>query len=676
MRLIKWLVAGAPLRTPAPGARIGVGRAQTRVGRFWDRHPVAVRVVALVTLAWFGAYLGWRLGWSWRGGAKLWLAVPLMLAELYGFWNLAMLTWFGWRLEATTRPEIRTDRAVDVYVCTYDEPAAVVGATLAGCARMWYPHTTYLLDDGRRPEMRALAEEFGASYLTRDDNAHAKAGNINRALTCTGGELVLILDADHVPLPDALDALVGYFEDDTVALVQSPHDFYNHDSVQHYEVGRHEQSVFFSVIMPGKDRHGAAFWCGSGALIRREALLDVGGVAVETIAEDFHTTIKLQRAGWSSRYHNEVLVQGLAPHDLAGYLLQRDRWARGNLGVFTTPESPLRVRELTRAQRLSYFASLTAYLAGPMRLLSLLTLAVVLWTGWLPLIATPLSLGLLWGPVMLLSLTSGAALCRGYQTIANTTHFELSTAEINLRALRCIVQQGKTRFKVTPKHGVDLGGWEAVRQLRVVTLLTAVLITGLAARILDDFGVGFIPQLHGMALWVVPLLAACELRRMLRTLTTLASRHQLRADYRVPLTGSVALTAEDDGRTSILGHTRDITPAGMSVELSQPLQPGTAARVVVPLPTLDGGAAHVTLDLEVVSCRPLDSRWLAGARITAADQEARHRVLEYCYVVAPSRRLRDAPLTPPRPAALPLALTRQPPAAQLSPAQMPAAQQQ
>ena len=118
-----------------------------------------------------------------------------------------------------------------------------------------------------------------------------------------------------------------------------------------------------------------------GALIRRSALLEIGGVATETIAEDFHTTIKLHRAGWKPHYHDEVLVQGVAPHDLAGYLLQRDRWARGNLAVFTTPESPLRARELRALQRLSYFASLSAYLAGPIRLLMLVTLAAVVWTG-------------------------------------------------------------------------------------------------------------------------------------------------------------------------------------------------------------------------------------------------------------------------------------------------------
>jgi cellulose synthase/poly-beta-1,6-N-acetylglucosamine synthase-like glycosyltransferase len=648
MSLIRWLLVGSPLWRPRTDAQPWRDRPQTRAGRYCDRHPRALRLTALIALGWFSVYLAWRIGWSWQGAA-LWLAIPLILAELYGFWSLATLTWFAWRIPVTVRPEIRSERAVDVYVCIYDEAAAVVSATLAGCAAIRYPHTTYLLDDGDRPEMAALAEEFGAGYLTREDNSNAKAGNINCALPRTDGELVFILDADHVPLPDALDALVGYFEDEQVGLVQSPHDFYNHDSVQHYEVGRHEQSVFYSVIQPGKTRHGAAFWCGSGAVVRREALLSIGGVATETIAEDFHTTIKLQRAGWKSCYHDEILVQGLAPHNLAGYLLQRDRWARGNLAVFTTPESPLRARELTRTQRFSYFASLTAYLAGPVRLLSLATLAAVLWSGHLPLIATPLTLGLLWGPTMLLSLLSGAALCRGYQTVANSTHFELCTAEINLRALPAAVRSGSKRFRVTPKHGIDLGGWEAIRQLRVVTLLTLVLALGLIARILEDFGIGFIPRLHGIALWIVPLLGACELRRLLRTLTTLGWRQQLRADYRVPLAASVALTTDAD-RPAVLGHARDITPAGMSISLPRPLEPGATAHVVLPLPTLAGGSVHLSLELEVVSCRAAGEEWLVGTRITGADTETQHRVLEYCHVVAPTTRLHGIQLDlPPAP---------------------------
>jgi cellulose synthase (UDP-forming) len=636
--LIPRVLLGTPPRPFADGSRVLAGRSQKSWGAWWDRHPRSLRAVALLALTWVAAYLVWRVGWSWRG-ANPWLWGMLFVAEAYGLWGLVILTWFSWRLPACARPPATPGRGVDVYVCTYDEPAAVLRATLAGCAALTYPHTTYLLDDGRRPEIAALAAEWDAEYLTRPDNAHAKAGNINHALPITGGELVLALDADHVPLPDALDAIVGYFDDDQVAIVQTPHDFYNHDSIQHYEVGRHEQSVFYSVICPGKDRHNAAFWCGSGALIRRSALLGVGGVAVETIAEDFHTTIKLHRAGWKSRYHDEVLVQGIAPHDLAAYLLQRDRWARGNLAVFTTPESPLRARELTAAQRLSYFASLSAYLAGPVRLLMLVTLAAVVWTGQLPLTATPLTLGLLWGPATLLTLVAGSALCRGYQRIADTTHFELCTAAIFARALRCVVRPGRATFKVTPKEGIDVGGLHALRQLPWVVAVAVLLGTGLVVRLLDEAGVPLVRNLPGIAFWVVPVLGLFELRRLLRTLTIVSRRRQRRVEYRMPIDAPVVAT---DGATAVTGWTRDLCPSGVGLELQTPLAPGAEIRASFELPALSGPARSVDLALVAQTCRPLafGTSWAIGTRIAGTDDDTARRIIEYCYVVCQVERLR------------------------------------
>ena len=200
----------------------------------------------------------------------------------------------------------------------------------------------------------------------------------------TTGQLLLVLDADHVPQPDILDATVGYFDDPSVALVQTPHDFGNHDSFQHFETGRHDQSMFFEVIMPGKDRHDGAFWCGSAALILRHALEGIGGIATETVAEDFHTTIRLHGQGWHTRYHDETLVQGLAPHDLATFLLQRDRWARGNLAVLRTPENPVVARRLTVKQRVSYLSSLLAYFVPLQRLGMLAVLVAMLVSGRLP----------------------------------------------------------------------------------------------------------------------------------------------------------------------------------------------------------------------------------------------------------------------------------------------------
>ncbi len=480
---------------------------QTKVGRFFDRHPRLLRTLALLALIWGLGYLTWRVGWSGEGANPVAFAM-LLATEVYGLYALAVLTWFSWSRSPARRPPATPGREVDVYVCSYDEPVEVVMATLAGCRALTYPHTTYLLDDGRRPEMRELAELAGARYLTRPDDSHAKAGNINAALPCTDGDLVFVLDADHVPMPDALDALAGYFDDERMAIVQTPHDFFNHDSVQHYVVGRHEQSLFYRVVCPGKDRHHAAYWCGSGALINRHALVAIGGVATETIAEDFHTTIRLIRNGWRTAYHDEILVQGLAPHDLDGYLLQRDRWARGNLAVFRLPESPLRARTLSPLQRLSFLASLLAYLAPPMRLLLLLTLGLVLWTGELPMKISVAALAALWVPSLLLNLGAGAALARGYMRIPETAHYELLTMEIYTRALRCALIPGRTAFKVTPKQGRDGGGIPALRKLHLVLFCTALLGLGTLLRLLDLAGAGPCPTCRGSRRWSSPCSAS------------------------------------------------------------------------------------------------------------------------------------------------------------------------
>ncbi len=634
---------------------------QTRLGRFFDRHPLLLRSLAIGALLWGVGYLTWRIGWSGQGASPVAFGM-LLVTEIYGLWALGTLAWFSWSRPPAVRPDATQSRSIDVYVCTYDEPTEVVSATLAGCRALTYPHTTYLLDDGRRPEMEELAKLAGARYMTRPDNSHAKAGNINAALGRTGGELVLMLDADHVPMPDALDAMVGYFDDERMALVQSPHDFFNHDSVQHYVVGRHEQSLFYRVVCPGKDRHGAAYWCGSAALIRREALIETGGVATETIAEDFHTTIRLLRHGWRSRYHDEVLVQGLAPHDLDSYLLQRDRWARGNLAVFTLPESPLRARELRPLQRVSYFASLAAYLAPPMRLLLLATLGLVLWTGELPMKISVLALAALWLPSVTLNLTAGSALARGYMKIGETAHYELLTMEIYTRALRCAFRPGRTAFKVTPKQGTGGGGLDAVRKLRLVLLCAVVLSAGTVLRLLDLAGVGPLPDLPGIAAVIVPLLGLIELRRIGRTLLAVGRRQQRRLIYRFEGDAPAQCFSEDG---HVPGRLIDASAAGVGLVLEAPLEVGDKPAVLLRLEDASGAPHEVSTQVEVRSCREAEGRYLVGATITEIDSASRMRLMEWCYVVCSHERLRghrpaaptpeaDAivlPLPAPRPAA-------------------------
>jgi Glycosyltransferase like family 2/PilZ domain len=609
---------------------------QTRFGRLFDAHPRLLRGLALVALAWGLGYLTWRVGWSGQGASPVLFAM-LLATEVYGIYALAVLTWFSWSRPAAVRPPATPGRSVDVYVCTYDEPVEVVMATLAGCRALTYPHTTYLLDDGRREEMREIAELAGARYLTRADNSHAKAGNLNAALPRTEGELVLMLDADHVPMPDALDAMVGYFDDERMALVQSPHDFFNHDSVQHYVVGRHEQSLFYRVVCPGKDRHGAAYWCGSAALLSRQALLEIGGVATETIAEDFHTTIRLLRHGWRSRYHDEVLVQGLAPHDLDGYLLQRDRWARGNLAVFTLPESPLRARTLSPLQRLSYLASLFAYLAPPMRLLLLLTLGAVMLTGELPMKISVAALAALWLPAVALNLAAGAGLARGFMRIPETAHYELLTMEIYTRALRCAIRPGRTAFKVTPKQGRDGGGWNAVRKLHLVLFCTVLLAVGTLLRALDLAGVGPLPDMPGIAAAIVVALGLIELRRLFATMLAVGRRRQRRLVYR--FAGDAAAECfSPQGKT--LAWMVDASASGLGLVAAGPLEVGSRPAVLLRLEDATGELHEVSAQVEVRSCREQDGSWLVGATISDIDPDSRLRLMEWCYVVCSHERLR------------------------------------
>ena len=371
---------------------------------------------AVLALAWGAVYLVWRAVDTWHGAQPVMFGV-LYAGELFGWVMLASFAFLAWRVPVSTDRRSDGDPPSTSTSAPTTRGSTCSGPRWSGVIASPTPTPPGCSMTGRRDQVRTLADRFGANYLTRPTNEHAKAGNINHALDRTTGQLILVLDADHVPQPDILDATVGYFDDPSVALVQTPHDFGNHDSFQHFETGRHDQSMFFEVIMPGKDRHDGAFWCGSAALILRHALEGIGGIATETVAEDFHTTIRLHGQGWHTRYHDETLVQGLAPHDLATFLLQRDRWARGNLSVLRTPENPLVAPNLTVKQRVSYLSSLLAYFVPLQRLGMVAVLVAMLVSGQLPLHATLWQFCVFWLPWMALNLVASSLLCRGQASL-------------------------------------------------------------------------------------------------------------------------------------------------------------------------------------------------------------------------------------------------------------------
>lgn len=613
---------------------MGTGDSGAGAPRGLIRNETVIRIVALLAVVWGGIYLSWRAIVTWEHTDPA-LFLLLFACELFGWAMLVSFCYLAWRIPKSERPPIGRPHTVDVVVCTYDEGLDVLEATLIGCARIAHPHTTWVLDDGRRDSVRDLAERVGARYVTRPDNRHAKAGNINHALGVLRADLLLILDADHVPQPDILDATVGYFDDDRVAVVQTPHDFSNLDSFQHFATGRHDQSMFFEVILPGKDRHGSVFWCGSAAVIRREALKDVGGVATETIAEDFHTSIKLHSHGWKTRYHGETLVQGLAPFDLSSFLLQRDRWARGNLSVFRTPENPLRARQLTLGQRVSYLSSLLAYFVPLQRLGLLTVLTVMLLSGQLPMHASLVGFLVFWLPWISLDVGASTLLCRGRASLWDGTYSVLLTLQIFARATLVVLRPKASTFKVTPKDGIDDGGWKAISQLRLVLLVGLVLSASMTLRGITALGLFSLPRLSGPPLVIGLALGVWELALVTAALMKVGRRRQLRVHYRTPteLAGFV-----DDVIVRVL----DLTPDGAGLLSPEAFETGKAIDLIAELPLVNDSARTTRLRLTVTACRPEPAPaggWRIGGTVVPAEDADRDALLEYCHVVAARKRL-------------------------------------
>ncbi len=268
--------------------------------------------------------------------------------------------------------------AVDIYIPTYNEPLKVVRTTVFAAQGLDWPEdklNIFILDDGKRDEFRVFAEQVGVGYITRPNNDHAKAGNLNHAMTVTDSEYIAIFDCDHVPTRSFLQLSMGWFlQNPKCALVQTPHHFFSPDpferNLDNFGEVPNENYLFHRLVQDGNDLWNATFFCGSCAILKRGPLQEVGGVAVETVTEDAHTALKLHRLGYESVYINIPQAAGLATESLSGHIGQRIRWARGMIQIFRT-DNPWIGKGLTIFQRICYSAAMMHFLMGIPRLVFL-----------------------------------------------------------------------------------------------------------------------------------------------------------------------------------------------------------------------------------------------------------------------------------------------------------------
>lgn len=399
--LLAMLVFFSPLITIRPSVtqQMLLGLAIILLGHFClsleDRHPsrrtseylhlLLVVISSIATLRYIYYRTSYTLNFDdWLNGI---FSILLYSAELYAIITL-FLSYFQ-TLKIRHRRSIDLASfpqeswfSVDIYIPTYNEDVEIVRKTVLGAIAIDYPadkKQVYVLDDGRkyperREELRRMCEELGATMLVRDNNDHAKAGNINTALRTTTGDLVLILDCDHIPTRGFLQETVGFFFDSNIALTQTPHWFYNPDPFERNLLTQGRipvgNELFYKVLQKGNDYWNATFFCGSAALVRRSALLEVGGIATETVTEDCHTALRLHSLGYETAYYDKIMVAGLAPEKFSAYVGQQVRWARGMAQILRT-ENPLfnRKLKLSLPQRICYLSATSHFFFGFPRLM-------------------------------------------------------------------------------------------------------------------------------------------------------------------------------------------------------------------------------------------------------------------------------------------------------------------
>jgi cellulose synthase (UDP-forming) len=429
----------------------------------WSRAVVVAIVLALTI-----RYI------LWRSIATLNLSDPLNGIFSLGLFFLEMLMLFSSSIQLYLMLRLKDRRreadlmavavesgdfapSVDIFIPTYNEPAFILRRTVIGCQALDYANKKiYLLDDTKRPEIKSLAKKLGCEYLTRPDNSHAKAGNINHATARTNGELIVVFDADFIPTTNFLTRTVGFFQNPEIALVQTPQSFYNHDPIARNlgleNILTSEEEVFYRQIETIKDGADSLICSGTSFAVRRSALEKAGGFVTDSICEDYFTGIRLSAIGGKLVYLNEKLSAGLAAENISAHLNQRLRWARGTLQAFFIDANPLTIRGLRLVQRLSHLEGLLHWFTSLTRVLFLLMPLAYSFLDIMPLRTNLQELMYFFLPYYLVQITVFSWLNgRSRSALLSDVYSFVQCVPLAVTVVGAMLNPFSKGFKVTPK---------------------------------------------------------------------------------------------------------------------------------------------------------------------------------------------------------------------------------
>ena len=546
-------------------------------------------------------YMYWRVTETlgFEGFVDTFFGTGLVVAEYYALVVLLLgyfqTSWPLGRKPAPMPADNRTWPEVDIFIPTYNEPLEVVKQTVFTAMGLDWPQDRFrihVLDDGRRDAFRAFCEEVGVGYITRDDNRHAKAGNINAALKVTSAEYVAIFDCDHVPTRSFLQICCGWFlRDPKLAMLQTPHFFFSPDpfekNLQTFGAIPNEGELFYGLVQDGNDLWNAALFCGSCALIRRAPLEAVGGVAVETVTEDAHTALKLNRRGWNTAYLAVPQAAGLATESLSGHVGQRIRWARG-MAQICRVDNPMLGRGLRLGQRLCYLNAMLHFFYGAPRLIFMTAPLAYLFFGAHVFQATALTIAAFALPhLMHASITNSRMQGRFRHSFWNEVYESVLAWYILRPVLVAFVNPRLGKFNVTAKGGIvdrSYFDWSIARPYIVLMVLNLV-----------GVGVGIAHHLGGATLeesstLVINLVwTAYNVVIVSASIAVASESRQVRKNPRVTAELRAVLTFAD-GRT-LACKTEDFSQTGLGLIVPETLALPLGEKVQVSLFRSDEEAA-------------------------------------------------------------------------------------
>ena len=301
---------------------------------------------------------------------NLWIAQVIadiisvvVLLSLWGNILLDVLTPNHHRMSISMADNfLNSNPSVDILVPVYGEPLAVIQKTIEAIVNIKYPHTTYVLDDGKSATVASLAKKLNIHYITRTTMKFAKSGNLNHGLLNCKGEFFAIFDADQVAQDTFLHETLPFMSDPEVAMVQTPQHFINEESF--IASGTADaQEIFYKYVCPAKNISNSAFCVGTNVLFRRKAIDEIEGIASVNHSEDIWTSLLLHENGWKTVFLNKILALGQAPTTIGSFFKQQLRWARGGLSMFFF-YNPLNSEKLHLDQKIQYASANFFYLVG------------------------------------------------------------------------------------------------------------------------------------------------------------------------------------------------------------------------------------------------------------------------------------------------------------------------